>query len=44
MDMGQLGFGTTTASANGSYFLADQHDARKIAAGASMRVYMKFDL
>ena len=44
MDQGQLGFGTTAASANGSYFLADQHDARTIAASGSKRVYMKFDL
>ncbi len=44
IDMGQLGFGTTAASANGSYFLADQHDARTIAASGSKRVHMKFDL
>ena len=44
MDMAQLGFGTQAASANGSYFLADQHDAQTIAASGSKRVYMKFDL
>ncbi len=44
MDMAQLGFGTQAASANGSYFLADQHDAQTIAANGSKRVYMKFDL
>ncbi len=44
MDEGQLGFGTAAASANGSYFLADQHDAQTIAASGSKRVYMKFDL
>lgn len=44
MDQGQLGFGTQAASATGSYFLADQHDARTIAANGSKRVYMKFDL
>ncbi len=44
MDEGQLGFGTSAASANGSYFLADQHDAQTIAASGSKRVYMKFDL
>ena len=44
MDEGQLGFGTAAASANGSYFLADQHEAQTIAASSSKRVYMKFDL
>ena len=44
MDQGQLGFGTAAASVNGSYFLADQHDAQTIAASGSKRVYMKFDL
>jgi len=44
MDEGQLGFGTAAASVNGSYFLADQHDAQTIAASASKRVYMKFDI
>jgi len=44
MDQGQLGFGMQAASANGSYFLADQQDAKTIAAGASKRAYMKFDL
>ena len=44
MDMGQLGFGTAAATANGSYFLADQHDAQTIAASGSKRVHMKFDL
>ena len=44
MDHAQLGFGTAAASANGSYFLADQHDARTIPAGGSKRIYMKFDL
>ena len=44
MDMAQLGFGTQAASANGSYLVADQHDAQTIAANSSKRVYMKFDL
>lgn len=44
MDEGQLRFGTSAASANGSYFLADQHEALTIAANGSKRVYMKFDL
>ena len=44
MDEGQLGFGTAAASANGSYFLADQHEAQTIAALSSKRVYMKSDL
>jgi hypothetical protein len=44
MDEGQLGFGTAAATVNGSYFLADQHDAQTIAASGSKRVYMKFDL
>ena len=44
IDQGQLGFGTMAVSANGSYFLADHHDARTIAASGSKRVYMKFDL
>jgi len=44
MDMGQLGFGTAAATVNGSYFLADQHDAQTIPASGSKRVHMKFDL
>ena len=44
MDMAQLGFGTSAASADGSYFLADQHDAQTIPASGSKRVYMRFDL
>ena len=44
MDEGQLGFGTSAASANGSYFLADQHDAQTIAASGSKRVYMNLIL
>ena len=44
LDLAQLGFGTAAATANGSYFLADQHDAQKITASGSKRVYMRFDL
>jgi hypothetical protein len=44
MDEGHLGFDTQAATVNGSYFLADQHDAQTVAASGSKRVYMKFDL
>lgn len=44
LDQGHIGFGTTAATANGSYFLSGQHDARTIAHAQSKRVYMKFDL
>ncbi len=44
MDERQLGFGTVNPAANPNMLLADQHDARTIAASGSKRVYMKVDL
>ena len=42
MDSAALGFGT--ASTTNSLFLAGSHEAEKIPAGSSKRVYMKFDI
>jgi len=44
LDQSILGFGTQAAAVDGSYFLSGQHEAKTIAAGASKRIYMKFDL
>ena len=44
LDHAQLGFGTQVPASNPNFNLADQHDARTIAASGSKRIYMKFDL
>ena len=44
LDCAQIGFGTVTPTTNPNMFLADQHDARTIAANGSKRIYMKLNL
>jgi len=44
LDQGQVGFGTAATAGNGGYSIDGNHEARKIAASGTKRVYMKFDL
>jgi len=44
LDQGQMGFGTAATAGNGGYSIDGNHEARKIAASGTKRVYMKFDL
>ena len=44
IEEGHIGFGTANVTTNPDKFLDSQHTPKTIAAGASKKIYMKFDL